>query len=263
MNAQEFSPRETMERVLTHWWIVLILTIMGGFVGWFFHSFQPPIYETTAGITINFHTENKELKTFDLDTALNAAGYVIYSTEVMDLLHVEALKQGFPQEVLDRLAQNTSVEAMESVWEIHVRDIDPRAAANYTNLWAGIAEKAMNASLEHALLAEQLQDQITALQSCLPVQTPTPDIFLPPVNCQSYNLDELNAHIQRWVPVMANEQELSMGILPNTTISLTRLAGIPDKPVLFGLAKLVLAGACIGFIISLWITNFPKVQRLD
>ncbi len=263
MNDREFSPRETMDRVLARWWIILILTILAGVAGWIFHFFQPPVYEATAGITINLYFEKRELTQYEADTAFSAAGAIIYSTRVMDTFLAEAQNRGLSPQEISRIQQNTSVEAMESVWELHVRDRDPEAAAEYANLWAGIAEQTMNDALKHALLAEQLQNQIDRLQSCLPSLTPVPEPVPAPEECQSYSLDEINARLQGWAIEMADEQRLSQGILSITTISLNRSATVPEKPVLYGQASLVLAGACIGFFVSLWGANIPKVRRRD
>ena len=263
MNHREFSPRETMERVLAGWWIVLILTILGGVAGWLFHFFQPPVYEATAGITINLFFDKRELTQYEADTAFNAAGAIISSTWVMDSFIATAHNRGLSPQDITRIQENTSIEAKESVWELHVRDRDPEVAAEYANLWASIAEQSMNDALKHALLAEQLQNQIDRLQSCLPSITPEPGPVTAPKECQIYSLEEINARVQGWAIEMADEQRLSQGILSITTISLNHSASIPEKPVLFNLANLVLAGACIGFFVSLWVTDIPKVRRSD
>lgn len=263
MNDREFSPRETMEWVLARWWIVLILTILGGVTGCIFHIFQAPVYEAIASISINLDFEKRELTQYEADTAFNAAGAILNSSGVLDTLFVEAQKRGLSPQEISRIQQNTSIEAMESVWELHVRDRDPEAAADYSNLWANIAEQTMNDALMHALLAEQLHNQIDRLQSCLPPLMLVPEPIPVPVECQSYSLDEINSRVQGWAIEMADEQRLSQGILSITTISLNRSASVPEKPVLYGQASLVLAGACIGFFISLWVVNIPKVRRRD
>ena len=53
----------------------------------------------------------------------------------------------------------------------------------------------------------------------------------------------------------------SQGIISIMKFAITGSASVPSKPVLNYLASLVLAGASIGFIVSLWVVNSFKVQR--
>jgi capsular polysaccharide biosynthesis protein len=260
MSDLEFSPRETIKIIFSRWWVMVILMVLGGLSGLLFHYLEPPIYEATAGITIDLYFDKRELTTYEADTALNAAGAIISSTRVSDPFLTELQNRGFSLQDISRIQKNSSIDAMQSVWDLHVRDNDPAAAAEYANLWASIAEKTMNDALVHALLAEQLQNQINSLQSCLPSLTPVPEPPVVVVACHSYSLDDINTHLQRWATEMAEEQRLSQGILSITTISLNHSATVPVEPVLYGQANLVLAGTCIGFFISLWVTNIPNVR---
>jgi capsular polysaccharide biosynthesis protein len=260
---QEFSPREAIERLLARWWVVLILTIVGGMIGWIFHFFQPAIYEASASITINFYFEKRELTQYESDTAFNAVGAILYSTWVNDAILAEAQNHGLSMQDIKRIQENTSIEAMESIWELHVRDRDPKVAAEYANLWATISEKTMNDALKHALLADQLQNLIDRLQNCLPSNPPVQEPLPALDECQSYSLDEIKSRLQNWAIEMADEQRLSQGVLPITTITLNRLATVPEEPVLFNQASLILAGACVGFFVSLWAASWYKIQRRD
>jgi hypothetical protein len=262
MNNREFTPRDHLERVLAYWWIVLILTILGGVTGWIFHFFQPPIYEATAGLTINLLFEKRELTQYEADTAFSATGVIITSTKVMDILQAEAQNRGLSLEQISRIHKNSSVERMESNVDLHVRDRDPVVAAAYANLWADIAEQSMNDALEHALLAEQLQNQLSRLQTCLPPLTPSPEPVITPGECSSFSLNDINVRLQGLAMAMADEMRLSKGVLPITSISLNRSATVPEEPVIYAQASLVFAGACIGFFLSLWLVNIPWLRRV-
>jgi len=259
MSDREFTPREAMERVLAHWWIVLIMAVIGGVAGWIFHFFQSPVYEASAGITVNTLFRETDLSQYELDLAFGAAGTVIRSAQVFDKFSAEAQARGLSSTEISWVWDNSSREAVKAMWVMNVRYHDPEMAAELANLWAGIAEQALLEDIQHALRADQLQEQISSLQSCLPAATPAP--LLTPEACESYSLDELQAKVQAWSSELANEQNLSQGVLSGTSIALTRFATVSETPVLYGRGSLVFAGACIGFVISLWVTNIRKRQR--
>jgi capsular polysaccharide biosynthesis protein len=260
MSDLEFSPRQTIKVIFSRWYIMVILMVLGGLSGLLFHYLQPPIYEATAGITINLYFDKRELTQYEADTALNAAGAIISSTRFSDTFLEELQNRGFSLQDTSRIQKNSSIDALQSVWDLHVRDTDPEAAAEYANLWATIAEQTLNDALVHALLAEQLQNQINSLQSCLPPLTPIPDPPIVVEACHSYSLDDIHTALQSRATEMAEEQHLSQGILSITSISLNHSAAVPAEPVLYGQGNLVLAGACIGFFLSLWVTNIPNVR---
>ena len=59
---------------------------------------------------------------------------------------------------------------------------------------------------------------------------------------------------------LVQEQQLSLGILSTMKFAASGSATAPQKPVLYYLAYLVLAGACIGFVVSLWVVVSFKGQ---
>ena len=106
MTSQEFSPRESLERILARWWVIVLITVLGGIVGWTFHFLQPPIYEASAVITINMDFTKRELTQYEEDYAFNAAGAIIASTPVEDQIVSEARAQGIPIDIKSAPASN-------------------------------------------------------------------------------------------------------------------------------------------------------------
>ncbi len=76
MKDQEFSPRESLERAFERWWVIVLLTALGGMAGWAFHFFLPPVYEATAVITVNMDFQKGKLTQYEEDYAFNAAGAI-------------------------------------------------------------------------------------------------------------------------------------------------------------------------------------------
>jgi len=228
MKCQEFSPRKSVERSLARWWIVVLLMIMGGIIGWIFHIFQPPIYEAKAVLTVNIDFGSSHFSQYEEDHAFSAAGAIVNSSEVKGLVITEAKADGYSLD-LNQIQKEFSLERKQSVWELRVRDRDPRIAADLANIWAKNAFIALNTALGHALRADQLKNQ----------------------NDNSDNSE------------LAKEKILSVGIISSMSFGLTEFAVAPEKPLLYGQASMVMAGALIGFIISLWAVNNLRVFRCD
>jgi LPS O-antigen subunit length determinant protein (WzzB/FepE family) len=52
MSDQEFSVRELLDHAIDKWWVVVLIAVMGGVIGWASHFLLPPVYESTATITM-------------------------------------------------------------------------------------------------------------------------------------------------------------------------------------------------------------------
>ncbi|HEY5158404.1 MAG TPA: Wzz/FepE/Etk N-terminal domain-containing protein [Anaerolineales bacterium] len=264
MADSEFTPFHTLARILSRWWITIILALIGGIIGWGFHFFHAPVYEATSILTVNMDFSQRVLTQYEEDYAFNAAGNIINSTAVKDQIVTKAQTDGISVDPT-RLAQQMFAERRQSVWELHIRDRDPQIAAELANIWAQMAKDALNAALEHALGAEQFQNQVDLLEACQPVapgtteSTPLPSPI--PQDCGRYSLADIQTEIQSWANALVQEKNLSFGILPVMEFALTGEASIPEKPVLYNRASLTLAGALIGFVISLWVAGIRWGQR--
>lgn len=247
MENQEFSPRQSIERALMRWWIIVLATVLGGIAGWIFHLFQPPVYEATATITVTMEFNKWELTQAEEDLAFNSAEDIITSTQVKNQIIAEASTDGFPMDIY-QLQQRMYYERKLSIWELHIRDRNPKLTAVLANIWADKALEVLNAALGHALKADALEYQISGMAKNLS----TPD-----------KAQEIQVAIKDWISELIQERSLSGGIISVMTFSKTGTAIAPEKPVLYNIADLVIAGAFIGFVISLWVVNSYKVQRRD
>ena len=248
MNTQEFSPRETVERAFRRWWVIVILTVVGAVAGWAFHFFNPPVYEATSFMTVNMDFTKFQLTQYEEDYAFDSAGAIATGDDVENQIIAEAKARRLPIE-LDQLRQQIFIERKQSVWELHVRNQDPQIAAGLANIWAEKFDAALHTALGHAIRADQIQTQIAAINNSLP--TSGSPVLSPAAQTTLKNLsDEL-----------VQEQQLSLGILSTMKFAASGSATAPRKPVLYYLAYLVLAGACIGFVVSVWMVGSTRGQR--
>jgi capsular polysaccharide biosynthesis protein len=262
MVDSEFIPFEVMKRIFSHWWIIAVMAILGGMIGWAIHFFQAPVYEATATLTVTMDfTQVGELTQYDQDYAFNAAGAIIDSNLVKDQVIAQAQALGISITQAE-LVKIMVAEGRQSDWELHVRNRDPHVAAELANLWAQAANDALNAALDRAMQAAQLQMQIDLLDACLPI---APGVTVPnaqpgptPKECERYSLSEIHANLQSWTEELAQDKELTQGILSIMEFSQTSDASIPETPVLYDQANLTLAGAMIGLVISLWVAGSLK-----
>jgi uncharacterized protein involved in exopolysaccharide biosynthesis len=246
MNDQEFYPRKSLELAFQHWWIIVVLTIFGGIAGWAVHFVRQPLYEATATITVSMDFQKGKLTQREQDFAFSSSGAVGSSTDVKNQIIAEAQAKGFPID-LNRLEQQMFLERKLSVWEFHIRNRDPKTAAELANLWAEKALEALNADLGHALRADQIQNQINSITSRQPASGST-----------GLSTED-QASLKTLTDDLIQEKQLSQGVISIMKFAPTGSAAVPQNPALFDLADFVLAGACIGFIISLWAANRYKV----
>ena len=81
------------------------------------------------------------------------------------------------------------------------------------------------------------------------------------MECDRYSLAEIQTALQSWTEELVQEQQLTKGILSTLEFALTGYASVPEKPVLYDQGTLTLAGALIGFVISLWVAGTRRVRR--
>jgi uncharacterized protein involved in exopolysaccharide biosynthesis len=248
MNKQEFLPLHIVKNTFDSWWIVVLIMTVGGIGGWIFHFFQPPVYEATAVITANIDFQKRELTQYEEDHAFGAAAAILTSTGVKNQIVTEAQRNGISINV-NQLQQQMFLERRQSVWELRIRNRDPEIAVKLVNWWAENADKALYVALEHAIGADQIRDQISSL-----------------IGRQSGSGSfGLNSEFRVTLSDLSNdylqEQRLSLGLISIMKFAITGLATIPERPILYNLSNLVIAGAFIGFIVSLWVVNSHKVKR--
>jgi uncharacterized protein involved in exopolysaccharide biosynthesis len=250
MKNQEFSPREALENAFRHWWVIFLITVLGGIAGWAFHFFNPPVYEATSVITVNMDFQKVHLTQYEQDYAFNAAGAIGTSDVVEGQVVTDAKNNGIQIE-LGQLQQQMFLERKQSVWELHIQNRNPEIAAKLANLWAQDFTEALNAALAHAIHADQIQSQMDSINIGLAASG-------------SYILSpEAQTALESLTDELLQEQKSSQGVISIMKFTQTGSAPVPQTPVLYRLALLVLAGAGIGFVVSLWVAGSYWVQRHD
>ena len=116
---------------------------------------------------------------------------------------------------------------------------------------------------DHALRADQLQIELSSLANCFSIgdvsSESIPSYLWP--DCQLYTLAKIKSMLEQNFAQYKTELALSQGISSFLIISQLDPAIASDTPIQYHHAALVLAGAFIGFAISLLIINLRKDKR--
>ena len=253
MSVKEFSPLEEFSRIYKRLWLVVLLTMIGGFTGWVFHRVKPPLYEARAIVVVDIDfAQTGKLEEIEQDQAIGAAFALLGSTTVLEQAMTDVRAQGiaFPGFLYN---QNMFMERRQSQLFLRVRMENPQVAEKVTNLWVNRAYTALVDAHEHAMKAQVLSNYLAAMKECPSISNVEPSI---PSICGSASVEETQKNIFSIEAILEKETVASQGIIPALSISLSKNATLPNSPVSFGTGLLILAGALIGFFLALMIIPY-------
>ncbi|MFH1523488.1 MAG: hypothetical protein ABIF04_00820 [Chloroflexota bacterium] len=243
----EYSPAATVEQALNRWWVIVLMIILGGAMGWLFPISQPPIYEaeSTLAVSIDF-PPGGAMSQYEEDYTFGMTSALIASTAVMERVVAQAQAQGLEIQVGQF---NTYLEIKQSIWKLRVRYNDPQIAAKLANIWAEEAYTTLEQSRGHALQAQSLQGQENILAGCLSSA------------CAGYSLSEVQEVLKTVSAQLVNEKNASNGIPQTLLFAFTDEALPPGRPVAYDRSKMILGGALIGFVVGIWGVSFWHIHK--
>jgi len=251
----DYSPRETVDVILKRWFVIVFFTLAGGGIGWLFHQFQPPIYEARALITITINYNQPDLLPsldndhYAEDQMMSSAMNLLVSTAVFTLVTEDAAGLNLaPGDIA--LDSRLQVERRQAEVDLIVRHEDPEKAAGLANIWAQRGFEALQEAQVHALRVYTLNYQLKGLTECLTAQADIQGI------CQQTSLADLDQALKNVEAELATEVQATNGLAPAVMFDLSRLADVPQAPVLYATQGLVLAGGLLGFLIGLLLSIF-------
>jgi capsular polysaccharide biosynthesis protein len=253
-----YSPVQAFENALHSWWLVVLLVIWGGFVGWLIHLAEPPIYQAEADIQISLDfKQTGKLTQFDSDHAYETVGSVIQSPSVIDLVIKNAQGQGI-NITRDDFKRSAFKERREYLFALQVRRGNPQEAMALANIWAETANQVLTDAYHHAITAHQLETYLATLETCLtsPAVPPSPGY------CGGLDPQALQAQIKDVSAEVGKEKDAALTLNPAISFNLSSAASLPDRPAVLGTNSLVLAGGMIGFLLAVWIVQVQLPVRL-
>lgn len=256
---KDFSPLEAFQAALRRWWLIVLLTVWGGVLGWAIHQFEPPVYQAQAEMAISTdYTQTGQLTQFEEDHNYFQVGQVISSTEVLARTAARAQAQGI-QVTPDDLASAIAIENKEYIYSLQIRNQNPQIAAKLANLWVEEANAQLTEARAAAMKARDYQRYLTTLETCLARSSSSqPGNSL----CSTISLADLQQQMQATYAALQPELAASLGLNPSLSFHVKSQASVPSRPALFGQNRLALAGGIIGFLLGIWAVNIHAPERL-
>jgi len=228
------------------WWKICLGMIIGGLIGFMTTYLIKPLYESfaTFSVTIDY-TQTGALSDIQEDQAMRGVGSVIFSDEVVNRTLNEIIEKQLIENQ-DVFFEHAFLDRNEFRWTIRYRDGNPQIAQQIASTWAGNADLALAAGLEHALIADSYYHILESLTNCFQRFPPTQNNTRV---CGFSDFSELLDAIQTISQQIQQEKNQSMGLFSALNIKLVEVGGIPAQPVRYNRNVLVLSGAIIGWMI--------------
>jgi hypothetical protein len=264
---KDISPRESLERVLRYWWVIALVMMAGGLIGWVIGHFSSPVYEARAGYRVTLDddavlTELHKTKpdaelTYDIRAPyLAPVALVFYTPQVRAAVQEQAIAAGldFPKDGFR--TGDLFLDQHGNEWTAIVRHKDPDTAAQLANLWITNADTQLNKAHEQAVLAASLKLKIDVIAKCFN------NAGLSEANqCGATSfasLDDMQTSYDDLDHQYQDALTASDGISTMVNFQPGTRATPPARPIYYNTGSLMLIGSLIGLIIGGVI-----VQRLD
>ena len=146
---KEFKPLDSFSYAINYWWLILVASLVGGFVGIVFSKSHPQEYRASAKFYVTI--DKNIFDTLDLpidqyqyneDLALGSTGYTLQKNSVVQIVSENLAQMGLDLTPL-ALISNHRIERKQAIWELQYFDTDPDIAVQVVNTWAKIAYKVM------------------------------------------------------------------------------------------------------------------------
>jgi capsular polysaccharide biosynthesis protein len=246
----EFDVFQLFIRVSKAWYLLILLGLVGAFLGFLASLLQPPIYQATSALSVGLNFDHSEpLSQFEEDSVLGALAGVLTSDDIFEsVLTLYASEQGLetlPPD-LPRLISMAHIERNGSRWELIIRGSDPVQAAGLANSWAEKSEEIYLTAYQHAIRAADLQTQIETLND---------EIVRVSVEAQNTGmLDELKSRLAKLESEFAHEIFQADGIPTFISLEWSNRAIVDPSNRVNSPGTFILVGNLIGLLSGLTIS---------
>ena len=242
-----YEARESLDRLISQWWIIVGSMIIGAFIGWIFHLSQPPLYESRSIISVGInYSETGLLTDLEEDHVLSMVGEVLVSDAVISNLQ-KSLGTRTHTGVGGDIRSQLFAEREGYRWVLRVRDAKEETANEISSRWADVAMMTLEEALSHSRNALIISRQVAELETCF-TQTFTNIPAASP--CELSSADVIRAYLTQLSDEYEVEQALGSGLIPSMAFTLTQTGSNAGTPVTFRSVELFLVGAMLGFIVG-------------
>ncbi len=255
-----FIPLENLGRVLGRWWLLALLTVVGGLAGLLVNALRPQPYEAGFRFLTNIDMATSgELTQYEEDITYEAVGELLFSPSLQEDVIKQANSEGLALPP-GYLGQYATVERRLATWQVRVRHPDAHTAEAIAAIWQRLALAEMRRAYAQAVAADGLERYLDSMEGCLAqAAVSQPSYGL----CSQLNLAQIQAEIQNTGAQLTAARLSSRGLSSGLSIDQGESDLLPARAVANQRGQLVLAGAAVGFVVGLWAlqADFRRIQR--
>lgn len=258
-NKEEyFDFSELIIYLSNQWWKICITMMVGGIIGLLISNQIRTLFESSAtfSVTIDYR-QTGALSDVQEDQAMRGVGSVIFSDRVIDQTLNQLQDSSYRIERED-FYQNAFLDRNEFRWTIRFRDHNPQNAQQVITIWGKNAESILSEGLKSALIVDSYYLLLDGLKNCL--QRQTIDNGSGQI-CGFSSTSELLDEIQYLALQIQAEKENSQGLFSALSVEMVEAGRVSEKPVRYNQNTLVLSGAIIGLIVSIFYYSLRKIIR--
>ncbi|NPV84398.1 MAG: hypothetical protein HPY45_00120 [Anaerolineae bacterium] len=247
-----FTLVNTLRNITRHWQQVALFMLAGALLGWLTHLFLPPIYESSAEITVSIDfTRTGLLTDIEEDQIMVTAGDVINSSVTVNKLLAQAAAERIDISP-ETFRKNSYLERQNQKWLLRIQSHEPLEARRLAELWAQAAFETLTEAYSHALKADRLLRYSDSLVSCMEQA-----VWVDPAaaRCDYTRLQDLQTELQQVSLQAEAEKQSAMGLSSALTFSLTRLPESSQSPVRNKQGEFTFAGAILGLCLALGVIH--------
>ena len=253
----DFVPSEMLKRAMRYWWLIALLMVAGGALGYLAAKLQKPVYESQASITtsIDFAYAGR-LNEDEEDYLILTVGDVIDSSKVLEAVVQKASAQGI-NITMEDVKTYFSKARQGYRWELTVRDFDPQVAQTLTQLWVDESGAALADFRQKSLDMLEYQSAQIALQNCF-----SQTVVLDPVSasCSLENVAALRSTLSETSTQEKSNTMPNAMLLSKISTEITDNAYLPGSPITLKMNYSAVAGCFCGLLVGLGILFFGKTK---
>ena len=159
---------EQIEAFLKHWPRAVFCMLLGALIGWIAWMYLPQQYVVISRLDVSIdYTRTGKLDDLEQDRILGVTEDILHSEDVMNVLFRESSEpdyQGF--------FKKTRTNRTNERWYLSITGDDPEKISRLALLWLDTAYELLNSSLDHAVRAEALQNELDGLTRCVQNSAP-------------------------------------------------------------------------------------------
>jgi uncharacterized protein involved in exopolysaccharide biosynthesis len=241
--AEEISPLEALNRLLSRWQQILLWAALGALGGLAFSLLVPPRYEAIAAFAVSIdYGRTEPLELVVEDRVLDRVWQLVHAPDILEATAERLRDEHGPDEAwasVESLREHIRLDARLSRWELIGIHRDPRKAAAIANAWYETVLNALQEAWDHAWRAASLQGEAFQVECVAGLQGLDDQAlwqcFAGGPSVEPERLEALKAEVRA-----------SRGILPVIQFEGLGGAQVPRRPAACARGLLVLAGGLLG-----------------